>query len=489
MIPGNNLGKKNKKHTIRYFHGFEIRRQHDAPLGDGRTRTTLYLYCGGKKVDAIVVSERKKIPFETWVNEKTHELVKSNCIKILDLVREGKYTDLTLDGFYYLAGEKIAASQRWLRNAVAYRHIWAETLCDQVGNFTLSDKDLLLNLENTPALSASRKSHREMSEEEIRYRRFLGGLLRYAEQSELIAEGTSVLVFKGTKTCEATIVLKALAKRSFSSAEFARFVNLCLSKDEPVYRAILLRALTGMTIAAVCGLDIGDHQFYQFPTSNGEKIYWLSITKEYKQTRRGEPELTCLLDSSFAYHRFPCTDEVNSILARQKRERKKTDPSAGSDAPLFVGKEGMRLTPNEIKAVEEQLIEDAILSPINLPVGRGGKNGRFRGDFLRANANYYFRNSSLFNDQETLVLLGISPTQTYAIHYVDWSYPYVLVMLRAKMERWHRQFLTAKNVGCLPTLYQTAAISGTARKDTDILIRSAHGVAVTIEPLEEEKGA
>ncbi len=484
-----NLGKTYGKPTINSFHGFVIRRQHDVKLANGRARTTLYLYCGGKKVDESVVTERKGISFENSVAEKTCALVKKNRVKILDLVHDGTYTGLTLDGFYFLVDENVAVSQKWLRNAVTFRKIWADTLCNQVGNFKLLDENLLEKLENTPALSASRERHREISDEEIRYRRFLGGLLRYAEQDGLIEKGISAAILKNTKTHESTAVLIAHAKRTFSCAELNRFVELCLSRDEPEYRAILLHLLTGMTIAAVCGLNIGDHQSYQFPGFSGEVIYWLSITKEYEQTRDGKPKLSYLLDSSFAYRRFPCTEVVNSIVMRQKCERKKTDPVADNEAPLFVGKDG-RLTPNEVKVVKEQLIEEAILSPIDLSIGRGSKKGRFRGDFLRANAEYYFRYSALLNNQETRVLLGISPTQTYAIHYADWSYPYVLVMLREKLERWHRQFSNAQNVCSSPAQnYQTTVISGTACKDTVILIRSAHGVSLTIKPLEGEKGA
>ncbi len=489
MTQFSNIGKTYEKPTINNFHGFEIRRQHDVKLADGRTRTTLYLYCGGKKLDEIVVSERKGIAFETSVDEKIHELVKKNCAKILDLVRNGEYTDISLDGFYFLVGEKVAVSQKWLRNAVTYRKIWADTLCAQIGDFKLSDAKLLEKLKSAPELFSSKTSHREISGEEIQCRRFIGGLLRYAEQDGLIAEGISKEILKNTKTHESTIALRALAKRSFSQVEFARFVELCLNKDEPVYHAILLRALTGLTIAVVCGLNIGDYQSYQFPTSDGERICWLSVTKEYKQPRREEPALTYLLDGAFAYHRFPCTDEVNSILSRQKRERKKTDPSAGNDAPLFVGKDGKRLTPNEVKEAEEQLISEAVLSPINLPIGRGSKGGRFRGEFLRANARYHFHCSSYLDDQEASVLLGVKPTEVYATNYVDWSHPYVLVMLREKLERWHRQFLNVKNTGCNPSLYQATVISGTAHKDTTIMFRSAYGVAVAITPYEDKKGA
>lgn len=457
MSQFSNAGKKYKKPTIIDFHGFEIRRQHDIQLTDGRARTTLYLYCDNKKIDKSVVSERKGIAFEASVSDATHILAKRNCAKILNLVRNSKYPELTLDGFYFLTGEKVAESQKWLRNAVTYRKIWADTLREQAGDFKLLDENLLEKLENTKALSASRKSRKEISDEEIQIRRFLGGLLRYAEQDALIAEGASVALLKNTKTRESTIALRALAKRSFSRLEFARFIELCLSEDEPVYRAILLRALTGMTIATVCGLDIGDYKSFQFPTSTNDRICWLNITKEYKQTRNSEPMIAYLLDGVFAYHRFPCTDEVNWVLLLQKRERKKADPDIGSDAPLFVGKDGMRLTPNEVKAAEEELIGKAISSPINLS-GRGSKDGRFRGDFLRANARYYFHYSSYLDDQESSVLLGVKPTEVYATNYVDWSHPYVLVMLREKLERWHRQFLNVQGSGCPPQMYQSIAI-------------------------------
>lgn len=468
------------KSTTYTIHGFKLRRQHDVTISDGRAKTVLYLDCV-ERIDKIDVRERRGESFDDTVRNKATELILSNREKILELARNGTYNDLTLEGFYFLCGTYIGNAQKWLRNARAYRENWSATLRDQIGYIKLTDANLLEQLEKAPALSASKNSHKEMTDKERQYRRFLGGVLGYAEQLELVPSGIAKAVAKENQTHESTIALKMLAKQSFSAKEFALMLNKTMGwKDPQIGRAILLRSLTGMAVETVCGLDLGDYRNYTFPTSNAEKIYWLNVTKEYTQSRRGEPVIIYALSSEFAYRRFPCTDVLNTIIRLQMHERKKALKPGQKDGPLFTGSDDLRLTPNELKSVEEQLIDTSICSPLNLPVGRGSKAGRFRGDFLRANARFYLRKMALLNDQEVDVVLGVKPRQTYASHYVDWAYPYVLAKLRVKMERWHSRFLISGNSAPSPAVYRAVMLSGTVQQDTDVLIRSAYGVAVKI---------
>lgn len=469
------------KSTIYSIHGFKLRRQHDGKTGDGRTKTVLYLDCGGERIDKIDVRERVGEPFEETVRIKAGKLIQANYQRIIDLARDGTYKDLTLDGFYFLCSTFISNAQKWLRNASIYRELWKTTLRSQIGHIKLRDADFLDQLEKVPALSASKKSHREMTEEERRIRRFLGGVLEYAEQLKLVPRGIAKAVAKENQTHESTIALKMLAKQSFSAKEFALMLNKTMGwKDPQISRAILLRSLTGMAVETVCGLDLGDYRNYTFPTSNAEKIYWLNVTKEYTQSRRGEPVIIYALSSEFAYRRFPCTNVLNTIIRLQISERRKALEPGEKDGPMFTGSDGLRLSPNELKTAEAQLIDASICSPLNLPVGRGSKAGRFRGDFLRANARFYLRKMALLNDQEVDVVLGVKPRQTYASHYVDWTFPYVLAKLRVKMERWHGRFLKSGSSEPSPALYRAVMLSGTVQQDTDVLIRSAYGVAVKI---------
>lgn len=445
-MQSSNLGKKYETATPYPFHGFDLRRQRDTINGDGRIRTAIYLYCGKKKLDKVQIVGDQKTPFEEKVLKKAAGLVTKNRHAILSLVREGKYTNLTLDGYYYLVGTIVASQKNWVRNAITYRDNWDNVLCAQVGDMLLTDKDLLAKLEKTPALSENKLGHREISEEECQYRRFLGGLLECAEQNALIEAGIANALTKNAKTHESTTALRMLAKHSYANNEFSVFVKNCLEwPDTQIARAILLRALSGMTIESVCGLDIADIQRYSFPFDAGGKITWLRVVKEYNQSRNALPNMTYILEDAFSYRYLPCTDVMVQLLKRQTAYRKREGSGLEDDAPLFTGADGKRLTPAEAKVVEEQLIEQSIRSPINLPIGRGSKKGRFRGDFLRANAHFHFRYDALLDDQETAVLLGIKPTQVYATNYVDWRYLYILMALRAKMERWHGQLLTVRN--------------------------------------------
>jgi len=481
MAQFSNAGKVYKKGTGYHFHGFEIYRQHDAPLRDGRQKTRLYLSCGKKDIDKAEILSDKKTTFEEKVREKAAKLVMKNRPTILELVRSGEYTDLTLDGYYYLVGTIVASQKNWVRNAITYRDNWDNVLCAQVGDMLLTDKDLIAKLESSPALSESRISHREISEEECQYRRFLGGLLEYAEQTGLIEAGISNALMKNAKTHESTTALRILAKHSYANNEFSVFVKNCLEwPDTQIARAILLRALSGMTIESVCGLDIADIQRYSFPFDAGGKITWLRVVKEYNQSRNALPNMTYILEDAFSYRYLPCTDVMVQLLKRQTAYRKREGSGLEDDAPLFTGADGKRLTPAEAKVVEEQLIERSIRSPLNLPIGRGSKKNRFRGDFLRANAHFHFRYDALLDDQETAVLLGIKPTQVYATNYVDWRYLYILMALRAKMERWHGQLLTVRNTNPPHMCYQATIVNATAQEDLIVSVRSAHGVAVTV---------
>lgn len=467
------------------FHGFNLFRQKDSHLGDGRRKTALYLRDveTGKTIAQKDVRERKGEVFEDTVAGKAAELVLSQRDVLLQLARDGKFPRLKLESYLLLRWEDIRVTRKWAGKVDVFRANWEGEFGQRVGGLCLFDEQLKDRLETiVESLTSRQKNHREYSEEERNYWRFLGNLLDEAVQDGLLPENPvkNMLIKSGRR--ESGTALRNLAKRSFSDEEFARLVEACVNTQDAIHRAVLLRAFTGVTVSELCGLNIGDvkRAAALAPTGTSEasgETIWIEISRVYSQKQYCEPQLSSLLPERFCYRRIPCPQAVGLLLSQQIRERKKE--GATTDDALFVA-DGKCLTPNAVKELENKLAELALVDPINLPFGRGSKWGRFRGDLLRANATYHFRETCRLNESEIAAVLGTTPPHTYASSYVDWTFPIVQAYLCEKMERWCGRFLRVDGCGCraehTSPIVSDTLIQGTATRDFDITLSSGTGL-------------
>ena len=102
----------------------------------------------------------------------------------------------------------------------------------------------------------------------------------------------------------------------------------------------------------------------------------------------------------------------------------------------------------------------------------------------RASARYYLKHSGAMNDEEICAVLGYRRETTYGQYYVDWKHPYVMAMLVAKMERWHRELFVVR--GNMVQLGNGAAhamerIAVTAHSDGTCIISCKGGVTVGMD--------
>ena len=222
-----------------------------------------------------------------------------------------------------------------------------------------------------------------------------------------------------------TLSSRALRQRSFSADEMSMYLNLCTNEVEEsnLRCALILRALLGLTIYEVCGLNLNS-----FITTKDEGGV-LEIIQEYYQEQRGKPFLRERLDSLNSYRRIMCSLFLSQLLSSHKKARQNV--GAFGESPLFIF-DGTRLEPNILKAWERKIIAKVL---------EKNEIRRQRGDFIRSNAEYYFINVCGFTSAETETLLGRDREHTYARYYVDWNNPLVMNHMARKLDRWHCKFI------------------------------------------------
>jgi len=265
-------------------------------------------------------------------------------------------------------------------------------------------------------------------------------------------------------------MLASLRRNSMALAETISMLAECLHQvnAEQIFLAIALRLLTGLTIAELCALNIGDWRA-------GTYVTWLEVTKAYEQVRDQTPVLTNILDSNNAYRCMPCSDVVERLLAMQLTTRNCSDPAA----PLFVDANGKRITPDAIKTIEAKMKSQHII--IDSPLSSSKRGKYFDGvlawsDTLRGNAAYHYRYHADLTPSESSYLLGIRRKTTNGEWYVDWCCELVLLQLKSKINNWHNMMVSSAN-GRPGSRKHGVYLSGYAPKGTHIMINNPCGVA------------
>ena len=199
-------------------------------------------------------------------------------------------------------------------------------------------------------------------------------------------------------------------------------LQLCLKLDNRVMQAaLIIRALLGLTVYELCGLDIGSYKKKPFPC--------FEIVKWYYQERGKAPEMQIEPESLNSIRRVAFSSVmiqfVDSWVDKRKQE------SAGDSDPLFVDA-GERLTPNAVKKAEKKLVGKVLAS---------SELDRQRGDFIRSNAEFYLLNVAGMTNAEAESFLGRDRVHTYGRNYVDWNNGIVLEHVSRKLDRWHSSYL------------------------------------------------
>ena len=461
-------------------HGYAYKRQDGKTAQDQRDKTVLYLDLGGKKIGQVDVRAKPKA-FEQKVAEMAAKLVLDHAKEILDDALENR-TPMTLETYRFLRLSDITLSEKLLGKANEYQALWDDVLCRRIGDISLHDPHILETI-NTAIddLTKRKASHSALTHKEITYRHLIAGILRCAERDGFIPKGTARQLT--SPTTETSYMLKALARSSLTKEETAALVRRYVKDDSELSRAALVRLLTGMTAYEICALTVKDVRQITFPTQQDKEpeiITYLVISKEHRGKYKSAPTVTSYPEDRWSLRALPCTEVLSLLLASQV-SRHRAD---GIDVPLFQGNSGGYLNPKDLKKYEDNAIDAVQQVRLYTPNGPGRKNGRFDGDMPRASARYYLKHSGVMNDEEICAVLGYRRETTYGQYYVDWKHPYVMAMLVAKMERWHRELFVVR--GNIVQLGNGAAhamerIAVTAHSDGTCIISCKGGVTVGMD--------
>ena len=269
---------------------------------------------------------------------------------------------------------------------------------------------------------------------------------------------------------ETTQISRVFRARSFSGSQAARYWSLVHGlEDEDLQCALMVHYLLGMNRYELCALDLDSYH-----PARRDSPAFLTIAREYYQKRGSPPEMRDP-DSYNQYRNLPCSAVLEEILNIQLKRRKKQ--GAGNDDPLFLY-EGSRLTPNEIKKVENALISEAFAGSAFDPA---------RTDFIRTNARWHFLNTCSMLPAEAAYLQGIDRVTTYARSYVDWRSAMILSALAGKLDRWHYTEplvpASRKQADTAPSL---RIISGTVSSPAQIRIGNRHGFTLSFRCRQEK---
>lgn len=470
------------------IHEISFKQYKTYTAADGRKKTRIAFdgvlkeYCPLK----IDVWERKEEPLPNTVAERAGDMAMDHRDDILLCAQERAEYDILMDTFFFLFHRDIAIKRNWAGKLEKFEEIWDSELKNAVGGFALQSATLNCDIKQAILqLTQRHENHRELEEQEIMYWVCLGDMLEYAVEKKLLSENPVADMYKKATERLTTKVSEDLSKRSLTFNEFSDLLTiLCANTDNLVYRAILLRALTGISREEVCGLNLGDLKILKVPSNSAEaaaSITWLDIAREYRKKGK-EYQLRTLLESKPCYRRYPCSGIVAILMADQLRIRKRS--KANADDPLFVEEDGSRLRPDTLKMLEKTLIETVVKDKVHLDFIRNQNDGYFRGDMLRQNASFWLRSTGCVNDAKFNVLLGLTTQQTYARYYVDWTSPDVLATTAKKIDLyWHRQFLRVRGKNTLQRETQrihckSIKIEGTAEENCRIKLKCDLGMYV-----------
>lgn len=484
-----------RKPNISKWHGLTFRCTQPCRLHDGRWKINVRLISadGHPLVEKTKqLASRRGQSEEDLVNSLPAvfgEFSREYADEIISASKAKPETGLSLDAYVTLRWQEIRQYCRWARKEEKYRNDWETQLLPHFGELQIlsctNKEPYVAAMENITHRLAKKTGY---SQEECSWWAFLGDVLRYAvEVDQILEENPLVEVMKKCRQRLTTLASRDLARRSLTRDETARLLCVCLEKadESDAYPAMILQVMGGMTVPELLALDVGSWK------RQGDVSY-LEILRAYEQTRGKEPVMTNLLESENAYRCVPCTEAMEILLMEQTARVNHEGFSDGSK-PLFRDKDGRRLAPQRYQATVKEVLSGIIHDGARLDfvlrgkaLGKTSKVDVSHGNILRSTAEYYYRNVCRANASEIGALMGKDRVHTFAVSYVDWNNPMVMMYLVEKMNRWHSDLLFLQGKGSAGNRMQTrpgVIVQGTAISDNAVIrVRTTHGVEAVVDP-------
>lgn len=466
-------------------------------LGDNRSRISVYFRdYRGKPIFHRKFTFSVKDARET-AKKKLDAMIELCAIECADKIISHfvnmKDPAISLEAYAILRWESIKRLAKWAGKAEEYRETWDMGEMDSFKKLNLlecADKKVLID--KMEEITHRKKRKEAMGEKEAEWWIILGGILAYAVFEGIIftESGRSPIaeVVKKASKSQSEIASKNMARRSECWEEQELFCEVCCQRidSSDVFVAMLMSMLNGMTVAEVCGCNLG-------ALKNEDEVYWIEVRQAYRQTRGKPPCTTLLLESVHAYRKLPCTSVVRELWMYQKRRQKQRGLCKTTD-PLFLGVDGERLTPDELKKAITDILNEIVCEGAKL---RSAKRGNLlrgenkptlsHGEFLRGTAEFCFRNLCGFSNEEIDVLLGRKSSAVWANNYCDWGNDLVLLHQNETIQKqWHGK-ISALNPNGAKDLCNGSAFAGRVLAGSVVRIQSLHGVAVVVKRRETGK--
>lgn len=344
---------------------------------------------------------------------------------ILDWIHCGDL-DPTFNNWYRWQREYMASEMDWTRPVEEYDEAW-KTVEDTMGQVQFSQVRTEFQLTRKAKELIEKQFRKVKSVHNIENCEklvwaILSDMVELMIRAQLLETNPIRAIARKKSILASTLRSRALNQRSFSASQLSQYLQLCLKLDNRVMQAaLIIRALLGLTVYELCGLDIGSYKKKPFPC--------FEIVKWYYQERGKAPEMQIEPESLNSIRRVAFSSVmiqfVDSWVDKRKQE------SAGDSDPLFVDA-GERLTPNAVKKAEKKLVGKVLAS---------SELDRQRGDFIRSNAEFYLLNVAGMTNAEAESFLGRDRVHTYGRNYVDWNNGIVLGHVSRKLDRWHSRYL------------------------------------------------
>lgn len=384
--------------------------------------------------------------FEQRIKNSEQDILAAHADEILQKLRARNGSSITLGLYVQLRERFLPHHAEWARSSVENWEIWHEVLEPTMADLPLSDcGDDALLMELLAKGTKCKGPFRAKTERKIKILSVLYDVLAYATQEGLIPtqNGKNPLSSAYNKAHRklSTIASERLSSISLTIDETKTAFAQCIqrSSDSGAYLATAFAMLAGFTPQEICGLNIGswvDHGKYGF----------IEVTQMVRQKGKQPPVLTVLLDSSNAYRRFPGTDTLHALWKLQVAHQQHNGFHKPED-PLFLGEDGQRLTPFELRKTQLSILDQVICGGARLPAKKGGtfltgenRPSIARRDFLRCSTGFHLRRTCNISVTDVNVLLGCAAREVYARHYADYDNHLALrSMAQTIQNRWHAQ--------------------------------------------------
>lgn len=251
---------------------------------------------------------------------------------------------------------------------------------------------------------------------------------KLAVQNGYLSESPLRPYFKSSKNVEFSEIRNSLADKSFSAAEMDKVLKATLTAiatRSSMCLSTLIRIFTGLEPQIVAALHWSDYIH-----NDTFDFCQLRIERQI-DTKTGEE---VGFDFEKSYRTIPVSPILQSALDQEH-------PHHADDDYIIAHPDGSRLSPSEIKDLDRQIYLSTGQKDkkIHVPDANGEIKeidlASYSGDFFRTNADFWFGQIGLTED-ELKYLLGLYPLTTSGRKYCDFAAPETQYLMYRKLCRW-----------------------------------------------------